>query len=259
VRVLVALALAAATVAAQGQSRLLPIADAGQILAASREALGGQQRIDGVKTVVMTGRTRQLRGNNLVPIEFEIQIALPDKYARTDEFPAQDAGPATSGFSGNQLIQIPALPPPVGRPGGPPPPTAAQRDAVRAIGLKQDFARLMLGMFASSYDAFPLTFTFVAQAEAPQGKADVIEAKGPANFTARLFISADTHLPILVSWGPPQGPEQRMYFGDYRDVNGLKLPFRLRRATGADTTEETTFDRFRTNAKVDDKKFEVPR
>jgi hypothetical protein len=39
-------------------------------------------------------------------------------------------------------------------------------------------------------------------------------------------------------------------------VDGLKLPFRLRHAVGADTTEETTFDRFRINARVDPKRFE---
>jgi hypothetical protein len=48
-----------------------------------------------------------------------------------------------------------------------------------------------------------------------------------------------------------------VYFADYRDVDGLQLPFRLRRAMGADTTEETTFDRYRLNAKIDPKKFEV--
>jgi len=51
--------------------------------------------------------------------------------------------------------------------------------------------------------------------------------------------------------------ENRIYYADYRDVDGLKLPFRLRRAIGATTTEETTFDRFRINAKIDPKKFEV--
>ena len=56
---------------------------------------------------------------------------------------------------------------------------------------------------------------------------------------------------------PPPRPEFRVYFADYRDVDGLQLPFRLRRATGADTTEETTFDRYRLNAKIDAKKFEV--
>jgi hypothetical protein len=35
------------------------------------------------------------------------------------------------------------------------------------------------------------------------------------------------------------------------------LPFRLRRAVGADTTEETTFDRFRINARVDPRRFEA--
>jgi predicted thioesterase len=48
-----------------------------------------------------------------------------------------------------------------------------------------------------------------------------------------------------------------MYFADYRDVDGLKLPFRIRRAVGGDTTEETTFDRFRINARIDAKRFEV--
>jgi hypothetical protein len=56
--------------------------------------------------------------------------------------------------------------------------------------------------------------------------------------------------------GAPR-PEFRVYFADYRDVDGLQLPFRLRRATGADTTEETTFDRYKLNAKIDPRRFEV--
>jgi hypothetical protein len=161
---------------------------------------------------------------------------------------------------------------------------------------KQDFARLMLGMFVGSSPSFPVTFSYVGQAEAPQGKADVLDVKGPANFTGRLFVAADTSLPILLSWqapgpgrggppptggpppaasppqagGPPPGgappaagaapqapPEQRMFFADYREVDGLKLPFRIRRAVGSDTTEETTFDRFRINAKVDPRRFDT--
>jgi hypothetical protein len=141
----------------------------------------------------------------------------------------------------------------------------------RMLQAKQDFARLMLGMFAGSTPAFPLTFAYVAQAEAPQGKADVIEVKGPNNFTARLFIDAATSLPIMISWTPPAPPrppdapgalgvappEQRMFFAEYKDVDGLKLPFRIRRAAGTVTTEETTFDRYRINAKVDPRRFDT--
>src|SRR5438874_10887623 len=62
------------------------------VLAAAREALGTEKRIAAVKTIVATGRTRQVQGDNLVPIEFEINIELPDKYVRTDEIPARESG-----------------------------------------------------------------------------------------------------------------------------------------------------------------------
>lgn len=204
----------------------------------------------------------------------------------------------------------------------------------RVAAVKQDFVRLTLGMFAGSFGSYPLTFTYAGQAEAPQGSADVLDVKGPANFSAKLFVNSQTHLPIMISWtaapagrgrgmgpggppgaggpppgrsaapGAPAGPpaaappggappaggppatappaggappagaappgaargaapappaavEYRIYYADYRDVDGLQWPFRLRRATGADTTEETTFDRFRINTKIDPKKFEV--
>ena len=169
-------------------------------------------------------------------------------------------------------------------------------------------------MFATSFSSFPLTFSYAGQAEAPEGKADVVDVKGPANFSGRLFINSQTHVPLMFSWTTPPvlvpvmagqappatlppggvvfevpGPapaatatpeerqkyqadlvaartkamqtakptENRIYYADYRDADGLKLPFRIRRAIGATTTEETTFDRFRINAKIDPKKFEV--
>jgi len=51
--------------------------------------------------------------------------------------------------------------------------------------------------------------------------------------------------------------EHRLYFADYRQDGGVNWPYRLRRAIGSDTTEETTFDRFRLNAKIDPKKFDA--
>src|SRR5216684_4620810 len=179
--------------------------DATQVLAAAREALGGEKKLSAVKSFTATGRTRQVRGDNLVPIEFEILVELPDKYLRKDEIPAQESGPTASGFNGEEWLQDPppaAAPTPSPAPAGPagPPPNPA---AARVTTLKQDFARLTLGMFAASFSAYPLTFTYVAEAEAPQGKADVLDAKGPNNFTIRLFINKETHLPIMVSWTPP--------------------------------------------------------
>ena len=388
-------------------------ARAEQVLTEARAALGGD-KLASVKTIVASGRTRRVRGNNLVPIEFELSIQLPDKYLRVDEFPAEDTDPTSSGFNGDALIQIPPLPagpppgamppgarggPPGAAPAGPPgstppgapagqpaaappgskpaavppgqppatppgqpsptppgqPPAAApgarpndpaapagpggpggrsgmppggpgmmaggpmgpggrgpamDPRRARVATVKQDFARLALGLLAAS-PAYPLTFSWAAMAEAPQGQADVLEAKGEGNFTLRYFVHSKTRLPIMVSWttpptnvivtipgqpppasvapgavvvtGPPapaaNAPkeetdkyakevlalrskaqatpvEHRLYFAGYRDVDGVKLPFRLRRAIGSETTEETTFDRFRLNAKIDSRKFE---
>jgi hypothetical protein len=284
-----------------------PGRDPAPILAAAREALGGEKRLSGVKNFIATGRTRQVRGDNLVPIEFEIAVELPDKYVRKDEIPAQESGPTSTGFNGDELIQLPVPAPPgappaaaAGRTGGPPAaaPSQAMLDAARnarVAAVKQDFVRLTLGMFAASFSSYPLTFTYVGQAEAPQGKADVLEAKAPPNFSVQLFINSQTHLPIMVSWkqapgraggrgrgegpppegrgrgdappaegrgappaaAPPAPVEYRIYYADYREADGLQWPFRLRRATGPDTTEETIFDRFKTNTKIDPRKFEV--
>lgn len=299
-RVLPAIVGLLATVPVFGQ-----VPDAAAVLAKAREAMGGEKKLASIRSFTASGETRQVRGDNLIPIVFEINVEFPDKYSRRDETPAVESGYSTSGFNGDNLIQLPqpvAAPPQMmaARPGGPPPPTpeqmatmmAAQRKT-RVTALKQDFTRLTLGMFAGSFASYPLTFTRVGIAESPQGKADIIEAKGPDNFTARLFISQDTHLPVMLTWAaparpatgarpggpampgatatappaaagatapaaaPPAPPENRLYFADFRDVDGMQLPFRLRRATGSETTEETTFDRYKLNAKIDPKKFEV--
>ena len=314
----------------RGKSQPPPSNDerAAKVLADARAALGGDAKLAAVKTFTTTGRTRRVQGDNLVPIEFEILVELPDKYLRKDEIPAQESDPTTTGFNGTQLIQIPAPTPPEPRPGMPAPPPAAFENMLksRALTARQDFARLMLGFFATSTQAYPLTFKYIAQAEAPQGKAHVLEATGENNFKINFFVHMETSLPVMVSWTAParpappikpptadahaahgtppsaqpaqpaappaqpaappaqpsappaappaqppapQGrgaapsgpaaapPENRLYFADYRDVDGIKLPFRLRRATGANTTEETTFDRFRLNQKIDPRRFEV--
>ena len=175
---------------------------------------------------------------------------------------------------------------------------------MQLVTAKQDFARLMLGLFAGSYPSHPLTFAYAGQAEAPQGRADVIDVKGagrlrraavrgrqdaPAGDAQLAGASAagsrprsrgarpavrrrPVHRPQgrrrpagLAAAGrrarvgrpaPPPTVENRLYFAEYRSFDGLQLPTRVRRAVAGDTTEETTFDRFRINARVDPRRFE---
>ena len=270
-RMVRAVVLLTACLAARESTLHGQLPDAAQVLASAREALGGEKALASVKTFVATGRTRQIRGDNLVPIEFEISCELPDKFVRKDEIPAQDSDVTVSGFRGEELIQFP--PPPPGRAGGPPgppagrggpPPNPAQQ---RLTTVKQDFARLMLGVFATSFSPYPLTFKYASEGEAPEGKADILDVAGPANFAVRLVVQRDTHLPVMLMWQQPAtpGPAQakptdyRMYYAEYRTVNGIKWPFRIRRAVAGDTIEETTFDRVSVNVKIDPRKFEAPK
>src|SRR5204862_6103508 len=123
------------------------------------------------------------------------------------------AAPAAAGRGPDPRV------PPAGAAGPPRNPAAA-----RVTALKQDFTRLTLGMFAASFPSYPLTFTYVGEAEAPQGKADVLDAKGPNNFTLRFFINKDTHLPIMVSWTPPAPAGRGMPPGMGRGPGGPGAP-----------------------------------
>ena len=89
----------------------IPASDerAAKVLADARTALGGEAKLSSVTSVTTTGRTRRVQGDNLVPIEFEMLVELPDEYLRLDEIPAQESDPTTVGFNGEALLQIPPL------------------------------------------------------------------------------------------------------------------------------------------------------
>jgi hypothetical protein len=46
-----------------------------------------------------------------------------------------------------------------------------------------------------------------------------------------------------------------VFFDDWRDADGLKFPFKMRRAMGSETTEEWTVSKVKVNPKIDPKRF----
>ncbi|MBE3095500.1 MAG: hypothetical protein IMZ44_00040 [Planctomycetes bacterium] len=51
--------------------------------------------------------------------------------------------------------------------------------------------------------------------------------------------------------------EFRLYYGDYREVDGIMVPFKLQRSVDGKPTEELTLEKVRINGKIDPKKFDV--
>ena len=303
-------------------------ADASKVLALVREALGGDKKLAAVKTLTATGRSTKVNGDTSMPAtDYEVAIALPDKFMQRQVVAV--VGPTsitrTSGFNGDAVIETTDMPPALGGgafvmkfgPGAPPPgvtPTPDQLEAMHRSALaaaREEFAQLTLGMFATSFEVFPLEFSYAGQAESPDGKAEMIGVVGRDGFQARLFADGTTHLPLMLTWmakeplvvrrvagpGPigeggkgPTGqagdvpkmtPEQRdqlakdlqnqmadaestrrtveyrVYYGDYQEISGVKLPFRLQRSIDGHPTEELILETVKVNPKIDPKKFEV--
>ena len=54
---------------------------------------------------------------------------------------------------------------------------------------------------------------------------------------------------------PPEMADFTVYFEDWRDADGVKFPFKMRRATEGATTEEWSVSKVKVNPKIDPKKF----
>ena len=312
--------------------------DVNKVLADMRAALGGADKVASVKTLTAVGKSARTNAQGATTEgDLEMALELPDKYvARTV---VANMGTMSvyrnAGFNGNGVINEVETPPNLAggggmimvRTAGGPGPGQTQTPEQKAatdqrmlLSAKKDFARMTVGMFGSSYDAFPLEFTYAGQADSPDGKAHVVAIKGADAFEAKLFVDTKTNLPLMLSWsdkeplvmsqnisrggGPGGGGqtmtmggggmtvmgggrggqmsdeerakmmadaearlkeaeaarkvvEYRIYYSNFKAVNGVLLPHTLQRSIDGKPTEETTFEQFKINPKIDKQKFAV--
>lgn len=191
--------------------------DVNKVLADLKAALGGADKVAAVKTLTATGRTARTSANGTTSeAEMELAMELPDKYLVRSVLANMGTMSIyrNAGFNGNGVINETETPPNLAgggmvmirTAGGPAPgqqPTPEQKadmDHRMLMASKKDFARMTLGMFGSSFDAYPLTFTYAGQADSPDGKAHVVQVTGAENFDAKLFVDAQTNLPLMLSW-----------------------------------------------------------
>jgi hypothetical protein len=306
-------------------------ADVNKVLAQVREALGGEQKLSAITSLTITGTSTRVSAEGSGPAQdFEMALQLPDKFMKKEVFAVMNGTSLsrTSGFNGSGVIEVMDAPPGMMGGGGgtmmirsvggggtstmgmqqTPEQLADQRKAT-LMASRQEFARLTLGMFATSFKGYPLTFSYAGTAEAPDGKADVIDVKGEGDFAVKLFVDTKTHLPLMLSWmakeplvmrmGPGNtsfgsggggqfvtrgggggniNPEQlmkemedrrkeaeanrrtveyRLYYGDYKTVDGIKLPSQLQVSVDGKPSTEQKLERIKLNPKIDPSKFET--
>jgi len=253
-------------------------AKAEQLLAQARAALGGDSNFASVQGLTATGTYQREVGDRQLNGEVTIDFQLPDKMLRTESM--RPMGDATiemlQGINGDQILRNSRT---IG--GGPnmmvriAPPGGADGEAQALRNQRADMARFALALLLTSSTAMPLEYADGGEAVADDGKADVVDARGPGGFAARLFLDQKTHRPLMLAYrgaaprmmmrtqrgdGPPPGaampPEElpppqivdiQLFLDDYKNVDGVLLPHRLSRSVDGKPNEEMTFKTIRIN------------
>lgn len=284
--------LAAVTLRATPQTD----AKAEEILSAARAALGGDDALAKVQAATVTGSTRRVMGEREFSSEVTLDLLFPDKFKRTEEMSFGQGGPSVTRVTAVNGAEVwddgtnrgggaffmrgaggaggPGAGP--GGPGGPAGPGREPTEEERARfkqfqerRMKGERARYSLIWFLKS-DA-PATYAGVA--EAPDGKADVLEFKPEGAAPMKLFVDQESHKPLMLTYEgvlprmimrqqgqrptpeeiekmrkePPQQVTYEVHFSEYKKVDGVLLPHLISQSVNGNVSEEFTIEKYKLN------------
>ncbi|HEU0185731.1 MAG TPA: hypothetical protein VFS27_10490 [Blastocatellia bacterium] len=265
-------------------------AKAQQLITQARGAMGG----DKLKSLSVTGNYRRKMGQMEMEGEVNYELLLPDKMIKTETMNPMPGVEITriealngddvwedqrqSGGAGANVMIRRSL-------AGPGADPKQAQEMMRQV-VRSDFARLLIGWLLTTPSSFPIEFSFAGEAESPEGKADVLDVKGPDRFAARLFLDQKTHYPLMLTYqgkkprvmmrrtaaDPPKNPpgppdemkdemakqpdvEFRIYISDYREVDGVSIPHRLTRTIEDEVNEEFEIKNVKINPQLKAEKF----
>ncbi|MGH9330716.1 MAG: hypothetical protein ACRD09_09750 [Vicinamibacterales bacterium] len=257
-----------------------------QVLAEARKAIGGEDRLNAVQTIVATGKSQRQMGQTQMSGDIEIAIALPDRYLRTQVDSIMGASVTREqGFSGGALLERSVAPPGAtvmfrGPDADGDPERAKQ---MRLQAQKNELTRLLVAWLLTAPAYSQGQFSYAGEAESPDGKADALELKGPDGLALRVFVDKKTRRPLMITYQgrarvirtqtmtagqrppagghgeveatPPPLTEMQWFVDDFREVGGLWLPHRLVQAADGKTIEEWEFSKIALNQPIKDDKF----
>jgi hypothetical protein len=198
---------------------------ASEVMQKTRAALGGG-KVDQIKALVLEGPFLREMGNRQVQGKIELTLQLPGNMHRSEDTEMMGgvslervsalAGDTAwedmqnrGGMGGGMQMVIRQVGP-EGRELN-----AEQIEQSRVRRLKGEFNRYLLAFLGGA----TLQPTYVAVAEAPEGKADVVEVKNDQGQAVRLFIDQNTAMPLMLQYqeirprmnlmGGPGGPAGR--------------------------------------------------
>jgi len=275
--------IAAAMALGSYAARAAGDAKAAELLAQARAAIGGDKAAK-VQGLSCAGTVARSIGDRQISGELTLDVQLPDKMLRTESIsPMGDSALVITeqGLNGETLLRnTRTLNTPPGAMIRTPPPPAPGSDAeAQALrNSRAELTRLAIGMLLAPPSSMPVEFSYAGEAESPDGKADVVDVKGPSSFAAKLFLDKKNHRPLMIAYRgasprmvvqtqrvqrgmpPPDGPGHNdvqppapeivdisLFFDDYKSVDGVQLPHHLSRSVDGQTVEELTCKSIKVN------------
>jgi hypothetical protein len=218
---ILAVALAATVYAGQVQD---PVARAAAILAESRKALGGDDKLSAIKTIEIKGTAR--RGASDVNIEGDMTIVMerPGKYLRKEQILLGNGGiDIVEGLNGSESWEEQKFSGGMnfddgdgggrrgggfrggGLPGQPAAGATTDEAAKQAqlVARQTEVARVVLALLLTTDQPVKWTGTAVS----PQATAEVLEMTAPDGSPIRMLIDSKSYMPLMLTWtGLAQDP-----------------------------------------------------
>ncbi len=208
--------------AQQAQQTAAPAADAKtraqEVLKQARAAIWNETKSKPLQSLSITASSRNMLAGTEIPIDMTVEALFPDKFLQTLVPNLSNLGlnmavgfdiTALYAFNGsNSWSDLKSSNPELinrfgsnrimGMMGGM---AGVQTGQFNMDSyLQAEFARLLMVWLLATPAALPFEFTYAGEAKAEGKTADVLDAKGPNNFTARLFIDQQTHQFLMLSY-----------------------------------------------------------
>ncbi len=262
-----------------------------EVLAQARAALGGEAQLKAIQSLSISGSIRRMMGMGQLEGDLSIDLQLPDKYRKSETFSptletyattiqivngaevALDSESSGSGMMFNSPNLAQATP---------------EMKALIELGVRAEYARVMIVLLLTPPATFPVEFSYIGEEETSGQRADVLEAKGPEGFAARLHLDLKTHLPVMLSYkekmrgnvqmransgesreemqkrmqdtmakssATENEVEIQLRFSDYKPTGGILFPRKISRMTGERLTEEREYSKFKISPTLKPERF----
>ena len=215
-----------------------------EIIAMAVDAHGGLEKLQAVKNIVVEGRTAANSPMGPMNLDVKIYQVYPNKLRQDIKMPQGEMSVAFDGTSG--FAMTPMGPQPL-----PPEMTASLKD-----GIFREPVWLLVNLMQDSSVQYTGTEEVMGKPTA------IVLVKQPSGEVLKVFISEETHYIVKMEFreteqGVTLNKESLM--DDYRDVDGVKIPYHLVQNVEGEQFTETHISSVTINAELEESLFQEPK